>query len=180
ADQGRPDVNTAEFRSLAESVRNDYFQKNPQGAKFTDNSRLFHAEFNYNFADQIDWIDILIGGNFRQYSLFSDGTIFNEDPENGTDFERINIHEYGFFGQLSKQLGESLKLTGSLRYDRNENFESRLTPRISAVYTFNETHNIRTSFQTGFRNPDTQAQFIYFPAGTNTLLGSAKSNAERY
>lgn len=180
ADQGRPDVNSAEFGSLAESVRNDYFQKNPQGAKFTDNSRLFHAEFNYNFADQIDWIDILIGGNFRQYSLFSDGTIFNEDPENGTNFERINIHEYGFFGQLSKQLGESLKFTGSLRYDKNENFESRLTPRISAVYTFNETHNIRTSFQTGFRNPDTQAQFIYFPAGTNTLLGSAESNAERY
>ena len=180
ADQGRPDVNTPQFRSLAEAVRNDYFQKNPQGAKFTDNSRLFHAEFNYNFADQIDWIDILIGGNFRQYSLFSDGTIFNEDPVNGTNFDRINIHEYGFFGQLSKQLGESLRLTGSLRYDKNENFESRLTPRISAVYTFNETHNFRTSFQTGFRNPDTQAQFIYFPAGTNTLLGSAKSNAERY
>lgn len=180
ADQGRPDVNSAEFRQLAAAVRNDYFQREPQGAKFIDNSRLFHAEFNYNFADQIEWIDILVGGNFRQYSLFSDGTIFNEDPVNGTDFHRINIHEFGFFGQLTKVLGESLKLTGSLRYDKNENFESRLTPRISAVYTFNETHNFRASFQTGFRNPDTQAQFIYFPAGTNTLLGSARSNAERY
>lgn len=180
ADHDRPDVNSAEFRSRVNSVRNDYFQRTPPGAKFIDNSRLFHAEFNYNFADKIDWIDILIGGNFRQYSLFSDGTIFNEDPENGTDFHRINIHEYGFFGQLTKLVGESLKFTGSLRYDKNENFESRLTPRISAVYTFNETHNLRTSFQTGFRNPDTQTQFIYFPAGTNTLLGSAKSNAERY
>jgi outer membrane cobalamin receptor len=96
------------------------------------------------------------------------------------DFERINISEFGFFGQFSKTLAEALKLTASLRYDKNENFESQLTPRISAVYTFNETHNLRASFQTGFRNPDTQAQFIYFPAGTNTLLGSAKSNAERY
>lgn len=180
ADQTRPQVNSSEFRSLANRVRNDYFQRNPSGAKFIDNSRLYHAEFNYNFADQIDWIDILIGGNFRQYSLFSDGTIFNEDPVSGTDFKRININEFGFFGQFSKTLAEALKLTASLRYDKNENFESRLTPRISAVYTFNETHNIRTSFQTGFRNPDTQAQFIYFPAGTNTLLGSAKANAERY
>jgi outer membrane receptor protein involved in Fe transport len=180
ADQGRPDVNSSQFASLAQSVRNDYFQRNPAGAKFIDNSRLYHAEFNYNFADQIDWIDILIGGNFRQYSLFSDGTIFNEDPIEGTNFKRIKINEYGFFGQFSKTLADALKLTASLRYDKNENFDARLTPRISAVYTFNETHNIRASFQTGFRNPDTQAQFIYFPAGTNILLGSAKANAERY
>src|SRR5690606_30322613 len=180
ADQGRPQVGTAEFRSLVEQVRNNYFQRNPPGAKFIDNSRLFHGEFNYNFADKIDWIDILVGGNFRQYSLFSDGTIFNEDPDTGTDFKRITINEVGFFAQFTKTIAESLRLTGSLRYDKNENFDAQVTPRLSAVYTFNDSHNIRASFQTGFRNPDTQAQFIYFPAGTNTLLGSARANAERY
>jgi iron complex outermembrane receptor protein len=51
---------------------------------------------------------------------------------------------------------------------------------LSAVYTFLENHNIRASFQTGFRNPQTQAQFIYFPASDGTLLGSTKANAERY
>src|SRR5690606_15916994 len=167
-------------RSLVEQVRNNYFQRNPPGAKFIDNSRLFHGEFNYNFADKIDWIDILVGGNFRQYSLFSDGTIFNEDPDTGTDFKRITINEVGFFAQFTKTIAESLRLTGSLRYDKNENFDAQVTPRLSAVYTFNDSHNIRASFQTGFRNPDTQAQFIYFPAGTNTLLGSARANAERY
>ncbi|HEX5171401.1 MAG TPA: TonB-dependent receptor, partial [Cyclobacteriaceae bacterium] len=180
ADQGRPDVNSTEFKNLVKTVRNNYFQRNPPGAKFIDDSRLYHAEFNYNFANQIDWIDILIGGNVRRYSLFSDGTIFNEDPESGTDFKRINIDEYGFFAQLSKTIAESLKITGSLRYDKNQNFDARLTPRISAVYTVNTNHNFRASFQTGFRNPDTQAQYIYFPAGTNTLLGSAKENAQRY
>ncbi|HEX7015856.1 MAG TPA: TonB-dependent receptor [Cyclobacteriaceae bacterium] len=180
ADQGRPPVGSTEFRNLVETVRNNYFQRTPPGAKFIDNSRLFHGEFNYNFADQIDWIDILIGGNFRQYSLFSDGTIFNEDPDTGTDFKRITINEVGFFAQFTKTIAESLRLTGSLRYDKNENFDAQVTPRISAVYTFNDTHNIRASFQTGFRNPDTQAQFIYFPAGTNILLGSARANAQRY
>ena len=63
---------------------------------------------------------------------------------------------------------------------KNENFEGQVTPRISGVYTFNETHNIRASFQTGFRNPDTQAQFIYFPSSSGTLVGSTKANAERY
>jgi outer membrane receptor protein involved in Fe transport len=184
ADQGRPDANSQEFKDIVESRRINYFQRPDEdgipGAKFIDDSRLYHAEFNYNFANQIDWIDILIGGNVRRYSLFSEGTIFNEDPEGDGNFQRIDIDEVGFFAQLSKTIAESLKLTGSLRYDKNENFESRLTPRISAVYTVNSNHNFRTSFQTGFRNPDTQAQYIYFPAGTNTLLGSARENAERY
>lgn len=172
--------NPTQLRQLIESVRNDYFQRNPSGAKFIDNSRLYHAEFNYNFADQIDFAEIQVGGNFRQYSLFSDGTIFNEDPDDGNNFQRININEFGLYTQISKTLAEVLKLTGSIRYDKNENFEGRITPRISAVFSPTQNHNIRASFQTGFRNPDTQAQYIFFPVGTNTLLGSSKDNAERY
>ncbi len=180
ADRNRPSVGSSEYKTLLEDVRNAYFQRDPSGAKFTDNSRLYHAEFNYNFADRIQFAEIQVGGNFRQYSLFSDGTIFNEDPDDGTNFERININEFGLYTQISKTLAEALKLTGSIRFDKNENFEGRITPRISAVYTFSQNHNIRASFQTGFRNPDTQAQYIFFPVGTNTLLGSAKDNAERY
>jgi outer membrane receptor protein involved in Fe transport len=141
---------------------------------------LYHAEFNYNFVNEIHFAEIQVGGNFRQYSLFSDGTIFNEDPDEGTNFQRININEFGAYTQISKTLAEILKLTASVRYDKNENFEGRVTPRISAVATVSQNHNIRVSFQTGFRNPDTQAQYIFFPVGTNTLLGSAKDNAQRY
>jgi hypothetical protein len=182
ADASRPDVTSTEFRSLLESVRNDYFQRDPAGAKFIDNSRLYHAQFNYNFDEMVKVVNIMVGGNFRQYSLFSDGTIFNEDPENGTDFQRINITEYGVYTQIEKDFNNTLKLTGSIRFDKNENFDGQITPRVSAVYSFGaeKKHNIRASYQTGFRNPDTQAQFIYFPVGTNTLLGSTKANAERY
>lgn len=180
ADAGRPAPNSAEFKQLVEAVRNDYFQRTPEGAKFIDNSRLYHGEFNYNFADKISFAEIQIGGNVRRYSLFSEGTIFNEAPEDGENFQRIDIDEFGAYTQISKTFAEALKLTGSLRFDKNENFEGRLTPRISAVYTFSNTHNIRASFQTGFRNPDTQAQYIYFPVGTNTLLGSSRDNAARY
>ena len=180
ADAGRPDPNSAEFKQLVEDVRNDYFQRTPAGAKFIDNSRLYHGEFNYNFADKISFAEIQLGGNVRRYSLFSEGTVFNEAPEDGVNFQRINIDEFGVYTQISKTFAEALKLTGSLRFDKNENFEGRITPRISAVYSFAETHNIRASFQTGFRNPDTQAQYIYFPVGTNTLLGSARANASRY
>lgn len=183
ADRNRPQPGTAAFNDLIDQVRNNYFQKNPPGAKFTDNSRLYHGEFQYRFK-QIEFIDAMIGGNVRQYSLFSNGTIFNEDPDGDGIFERIIINEYGGYAQVSKTFKrgdlDALILTGSLRYDKNENFEGQTTPRISAVYSPSKNHHFRASFQTGFRNPDTQAQFIFFDVGTNILLGSTEANAAQY
>ena len=195
ADRNRPAPGTPEYKALMQTVRNNYFQRTPTGtwtdpnggihnasgggASFLDNSRLYHAEFNYNFINQIKFAEIQVGGNVRRYDLFSSGTIFNEDPDDGSDFERIKIDEYGVYTQVSKTMA-GLKLTGSVRYDKNENFEGQFTPRLSAVYTLAKTHNLRASFQTGFRNPDTQAQFIYFPSSSGTLLGSTEANAARY
>lgn len=179
ADRDRPVEGTPEFDNLMNSVRDNFFQRTPPGSSFFDNSRLYHAEFNYNIKE-ISFAEIMIGGNFRQYSLYSKGTIFNEAPDGGSEFERIDINEYGFYGQIAKTFADALRLTGSLRYDKNENFDGQVTPRLSAVYSFNDTHNFRASFQTGFRNPDTQAQFIFFPSTAGTLLGSTKANAEQY
>lgn len=175
----RPVPGTQAYTDLVNAVRGNLFQRTPPGSSFVDNSRLYHGEFSYNFK-QIEFIELLVGGNIRQYDLFSEGTIFNEDPEGDGKFERVKINEFGFYGQAAKTLGESLKITASMRYDKNENFDGQVTPRVSAVYTFSETHNIRASFQTGFRNPDTQAQFIYFPSSGGTLLGSTEANAANY
>lgn len=180
ADRNRPQPGTQAFNDLMATVRGNYFQRTPPGASFKDNSKLKHAEFNYKFFNQIKWAEIQVGGNLRQYDLFSSGTIFNEAPDDGINFKRIKINEGGAYAQIAKTFAEALKLTGSIRYDKNQNFEGHVTPRISAVYTFSEHHNIRASFQTGFRNPDTQAQYIFFPSSSGTLLGSTKDNAERY
>ena len=127
---------------------------------------MYHAEFNYNFKNQISWADIQVGGNYRKYSIYSGGTIFDEDcttcDDNPDNYDRVDINEYGGYVQIAKRFG-GLKLAGSLRYDKNENFDGQINPRLSAVYTVNEVHNFRASFQTGFRNPDSQAQFIWFP-----------------
>ncbi len=180
ADRDRPQVGTDAFSTLMNTVRNQKFQGSPAGASFTDNSKLYHAEFNYKFFNQIKWAEVQIGGNYRQYNLFSNGTIFNEGPDDGVNFQRIKINEGGIYTQLAKSFAEKIKLTGSVRYDKNENFEGQVTPRISAVYELTKESNIRGSFQTGFRNPDTQAQFIYFPSTGGNLLGGTKANAERY
>lgn len=197
ADRNRPTPGTQQFTNLVNLVKSNYFQKTPTGswtgpapyntlprtaqggASFYDNSKLYHIEGNYQFRDMIKWADVQIGGNWRQYNLFSNGTIFNEAPNDGINFERIKINEFGMYGVLAKSFSK-LRATASIRYDKNENFNGQVTPRLMLVYELNETSNFRASYQTGFRNPDTQAQFIYFPSSGGTLLGSAKTNAERY
>lgn len=181
ADAGRPAEGSEAMQSIIETVRGRFFQRG--GASFIDNSRLFHTEFTYDFGQYIyEKLSVLVGANHRMYSLFSDGTIFNEDPDGTGSNTRIKINEYGAFLQAMITFWEDrMKLTGSIRYDKNENFKGQITPRVSAVVSLgaNREHNIRASYQTGFRNPDTQAQYIYFPT-TNIILGGTKANAERY
>lgn len=167
------------FQDTINKVRSNFFQKYPKGSSFYDNSKLWHGEFYYNFK-QVKWAEIIAGGNFRQYSLYSNATIFDEAPVDATNPKRIFINQYGAYTQISKTLAEKFKLTASIRYDKSDNFDGHITPRISAVYTINQNHNIRASFQTGFRNPDTQAQYIFFNQPTGIILGGVPQNASRY
>jgi outer membrane receptor protein involved in Fe transport len=179
ADMSRNDLTPAALQGIIEATRNANLQTDENGAGFIEGSRLLHVEGNYNFKNQIDAFELLVGGNFRRYSIWSGGTIFDENLNEDGTFDRVNISEWGAYVQLGKQF-TNLKLTGSLRYDKNENFDGQVNPRLSAVYSVNENHHIRASFQTGFRNPDSQSQFIWFPTPEGILLGSTEKNAERY
>jgi len=160
-------------------IRRQFFQKNPGGASFYDNSKLWHGEVYYNFK-QIKWADVIAGGNFRQYSLYSNATIFDEAPVDANNPKRIFINQYGVYTQISKTIAEKLKVTASIRYDKSDNFDGHFTPRVSAVYSVSQNHNFRASFQTGFRNPDSQAQYIFFNNPTGILLGGVPAVASRY
>lgn len=148
------------------------------GSNFTDKTNLYHAEGLYNFKNQIKVVDLLVGANVRQYQLRSNGTLF-ADTKDGRD-GTIGITEFGAFAQASKTLfRDHLKLSGSLRYDKNENFEGQFTPRLSAVTTFGNS-NIRLSYQSGFRIPTTQNQFIDLKTPNATLIGGLPEFNQRY
>ena len=120
-------------------------------------------------------MDLQVGLSYRQYQLRSNGTIF-DDADGG-----VNINEYGGYMQASRAVfDDRLKLTGSLRYDKNENFEGQFNPRISSVFKLTDSQNIRASYQTGFRNPTTQGQYIDLNVLTARLLGGLPFLAEKY
>lgn len=176
AETGRLIPGTPEFKNAFNQViSNPDFST---GSQFKDASKYYHVDGNYNFSHLWDEIEIQVGGSFRQYSLNSYGTIY-------TDYDgNIDYNEFGIYTQLQKQLDLTdnlkLKLTGSVRYDKSEFFDGFISPRLSAGFTINDNHNIRGSFQTGFRNPTTQDLFIGLDAGRAILVGSAPNNLDRY
>lgn len=175
ADTGRLIPGTDAFKTAFTQVTSEASVLT--GSKLVDNSRIYHSDVNYNFKDKVKFAEIQVGGSYRLYELNSQGRIYTD--ANGP----INYNEYGAYTQLQKKLmDDRLKLSASMRYDKSQNFQGNYSPRISAVFSAgeNKQHNFRASFQTGFRNPSTQDQYIGFNVGSAILLGSAPDNLIRY
>ena len=141
------------------------------GAKFADRSSLYQYEGQLNLSDQVKFAEVLIGASTRQYNLNSQGTIFADTTG------KIKIHEYGAYLQASKKfINDVLKLTASVRYDKNDNFKGQFTPRFSALVKVAKDNNIRLSYQTAYRFPSTQDQYInLLTGGANRLIGGLES-----
>jgi len=175
ADAGRFAPGTTEFQQAFDQVISD--GDLATGARFIDQSQLLHFDGNYNISHLLnDAVELQVGGSWRQYRLDSQGTIF-------TDFDGpITYSEFGIYTQAQKKLlDDRLKLTGSLRFDKNEFFDGFVSPRVAVGYTLGakKNHNLRVSFQTGFRNPTTQDLFIGLNVGNIVLVGGAPDNLDR-
>jgi len=176
AETGRYLPGSGEFQSAFNKITSD--PNLLTGAKFRDETKLYHADANYNFRDVIDFAEIQVGASYRRYSLNSFGNIF-------TDADGpINYDEYGVYTQAQKSFldEDRLKVTASLRYDKAQNFDGNFSPRLSLAYAAgeNKNQNFRASFQTGFRNPTTQDQYIGLDVGNAILVGGVEENQDRY
>ena len=61
---------TAAFDTMFQATKSD--PNLSTGSLFTDKSRIYHSDVNYNFGD------VQVGGSYRMYELNSNGTIFTD------------------------------------------------------------------------------------------------------
>lgn len=164
ADQGRPAPGSDEFRQLFDQVRSVPISQG--GGKFVDKTNLYNIEGQYNLTPVTSaFADILLGANYKRYVLNSEGTLFADSSG------KIPINEYGAYIQATKHfLNDKLRIIASARYDKNDNFDGRFTPRVSAVIRVAEDNNIRLSYQQAYRFASTQQQYINLRIGANTIL----------
>ena len=163
ADVGRPKIGTPEFNDIYNRIRK---LPVPKGGGLLDRSDLYGVEGNYNLSSVTKSVaDIIVGANYKKYVLNSEGTLFADTAG------AIGITEIGAFVQASRAITNNLKITASARYDKNENFKGRFTPRVTAVIKVGENSNIRLSYQTAYRFPSTQMQWINLDLVSYKLIG---------
>jgi outer membrane receptor protein involved in Fe transport len=161
------------------------------GSKFVDRSALYHVDAQYSFS-QIKWVDLLVGANFRYFAPRSFGTIFTDtllnfadtlsdgSPDPVAEYNRLSLWETGGFLQASKRLfNDKVRVIGSVRLDKNQNFDPQLSPRLSVAYNM-KSHNIRIGAQSAFRTPTLQNQYIDLDLGPITLIGNLNGVSNVY
>ncbi len=175
ADIGRPLGNSDQFKTLLNQVRSVPISKG--GGLFIDKTNLYMIEGQANLSSVTKKVaDIIVGANYKKYVLNSEGTLFADSTG------KIGINEFGAYAQASRALfNDVLKLQVSGRYDKNQNFKGKFTPRVTMVFKVAENNNIRLSYQTAYRFPSTQQQWINLNIGSNTqLIGGNKNFLDFY
>lgn len=163
ADAGRFQPGDANFNATFDQLKKKAI---PYGGKFNDQTNLYVGDAMYNFGDAKENVDVTVGVMTREFVLNSHGTIFADTAG------RININETGAFAQLQRSFWDDfLKLSVSGRYDKNSNFKGRFTPRATALLKVAKDNYVRLSFQTAYRFPSTQNQFINLQTGSARLIG---------
>jgi len=184
--RGQADANgwipagSTKFDSLRQAIINNPDLR--EGSLFTDLSSLQHVEGQYQF--DWNWMDVLVGANFRRYDPQSFGTIFSDTLvnrgdtlENGrvdrnAEFVDISQIEFGGFLQLTKRLfDDKFKIQGSVRLDKNQNFPLQFSPRLSLMYDY-KGHIFRVAAQSAFRSPTLQNQYIRLDVGPLIIAGN--------
>ncbi|WP_292010963.1 TonB-dependent receptor [Chryseobacterium sp.] len=174
ADQGRVEPGTVSFNSLKNTIIginnwdhvNAGYSTAPAtgGAWLKQESTTYNIDATYNLSRYVKYFDLLVGADYRVYSVLPDGNNFvdfnrpvverNTPLADGSFGDNQLYKKLGAFAQITKTiLDNKLKLNASLRVDHNPLFKTKFNPRIAVVYSPVKQHNFRASYQNGFRFP---------------------------
>jgi hypothetical protein len=148
------------------------------GTLVIDHTSMTNIEGMYDFRELISLFDIVIGFNYRHYTIDTEGTAFFDTPGNP-----IYTYQAGAFAQVARNaLANKLKFTFSARWDKHEKFEGRVTPRFSFVYSLDpfRKHNLRASIQSAFRFPSTPDQWLDLDVGRFKVIGGLPEVHAKY
>ncbi|PJJ60863.1 TonB-dependent receptor [Hymenobacter chitinivorans] len=183
ADAGRYQPGTALFRQKLSELQD--INNWDQGAALRVQASLVHAEAQVNVAEALrrggqDWlpaaVDVLAGLDHRTYVIVPDGNYFI-NPEPGRDplRDKLTYGKTGGFGQAGVRLWQQkVRLTATLRADKNDYFDVRFNPRFTAGYSPTQRHNFRVSYQSGYRFPSLFEAFSNVNSGQVKRIGGLR------
>lgn len=193
ADLGRVEPGTTAFENLKNTIiginnwdiKSSTIPNAPAtgGAALVQKSHMYHIEGQWDLSKTVKYFDLLVGGDARLYEITPDGNSFvdfsraidqrNVELPDGSFGKNIYYKKIGGFAQVTKTFfDEKLKVFGSLRADYNPYFDPKLTPRIAAVYSPDNSNNFRATYQQGYRFPGLFEALSYVNNGRVKRVGS--------
>jgi outer membrane receptor protein involved in Fe transport len=172
-DIGRYIPGTKAFDSVSAILKKTPIRKG--GALFLDKSDLYATEGQLHLSEAFGFsklVDVLVGASWKQWVMNSQGTIFADTAS------KIRVNEYGTYIQLKKGFIHDAKgedrftIIASGRYDKQTNFDGRFTPRVTGVVKLFKDNFLRLSYQSAYRFPSNQNQYISLVTGSGVLMGS--------
>lgn len=155
---------TERFQEAFDSITS--LKNTEGGTRFFDKSSLYHLHGEYVFNPQ--WTDrIVVGANYRMYRPISEGTVFKD-----TGNVVIKNSEVGIYTGFEKKFTRKWILSGTVRVDKNQNFDWLVTPAASLVWSPDVYNYLRVSFSSAIRNPTLTDQYLNLNVGRATLLGN--------
>jgi len=179
ADQGRLQPGSGSFKSALNELAD--INNWDQGAALRVKDHLVHGEaqahlskiFGKDFQTKTG-LDLLAGLDYQSYIIHPDGNYFI-NPAARQTFETFSYAKAGGFLQAGKQLMNGLlRLGATVRIDKNDYFEAKINPRLSAVIVPKPDQSIRMSFQSGSRFPSIFEGFSNVNSGGVRRIGGLK------
>jgi outer membrane receptor protein involved in Fe transport len=173
ADQGRLQPGTTAFNNTLSQLAD--VNNWDIGSALRVNDQMLHVEGQVDISKAISpnfkkstGFDFLAGFDHRDYIIDPDGNYF-VNPDKSKPNAVFTYGKTGGFIQAGKDLlDNTLRLTATLRADRNDYFNLKFNPRFTAVYSPVEEQNFRISYQSGYRFPS------IFEAFSNVNSGGVK------
>ncbi len=154
------------------------------GAALRVQAKLVHGEAQVNLAEALRRggsslpanLDLLAGADHRTYVVVPDGNYFvNPNPGKDPLNDNLTYSKTGGFVQAGGRfLDEKLRLTATLRVDKNDYFDVKFNPRFTAVYSPTQRQNFRVSYQSGYRFPSLFEGFSNVNSGQVKRIGGLR------
>lgn len=154
------------------------YMPDSDGSIFDDGFTTIYQE-NYLFDQQglpVILNDTVILDELTSQGIISDTTITSTHQFYiDTLIKDIVIRnkEFGVYVGFDRNFdNETIKVSATLRMDKNENFDYLFSPAASIVYTPTEKDVIRVSLSSAIRNPTLTDQYLNYDVGQAILLGN--------
>jgi len=182
ADAGRLQPGTAAFAQRLTELQaiNNW----DQGAALRVRADLFHAEAQVNIAEALrrggrTWpaaYDLLAGADHRTYVVVPDGNYFiNPNPGQDPLADNLTYSKTGAFLQVGGRfLADKLRLSATVRTDKNDYYSPKFNPRVTAVFSPTQQQHFRASYQSGYRFPSLFEGFSNVNSGQVKRIGGLR------